>query len=123
MTVPVVPETWNKADAVALPPIVRSLDISYGARTPFANCQKLIAPATLLQYGRPEPLTANTCPVPPMPSFESVSVAEAKRISPCVYWLMPVPPEVVAITLPNQLALVTFPPPKERLAKVTELVA
>jgi hypothetical protein len=36
---PVVPETWNKAEAVAVPPTTRSLVFSNGATTPSAICQ------------------------------------------------------------------------------------
>ena len=39
VTFPLVPDTWNLAEVVEVPPITKSFVILNGESTPFANCQ------------------------------------------------------------------------------------
>jgi hypothetical protein len=83
VTWPLVPDTWNLAEAVEEPPIARSLVIARGASTPPFVCQKLMVPPALLHEGTP-PVTVRICPGPPIPSLDNTLVFEAYSISPVV---------------------------------------
>ena len=76
LTVPVVPLTWNKADEVEYPPMLKSLVISLGEITPFSICQKLME-EVVVQYGTPDEFTASTSPLLPIDKADKVLAADA----------------------------------------------